>query len=161
MRRLIVCSLLLGCGETSSTSSSALPPAPSRLQWRDVTTEAELSKLAAEAHANGRGLMLDVRAEWCIPCLELERETFKDSDVLELLGRAFVVARLDVTNPSPDTDALQQRVRGTTLPWVMFWPMTADEAKAFSEGELPPPAKTVSTFVSAPELLPLVTALER
>ena len=41
----------------------------------------------------------------------------------------------------------------------MFWPMTSEEAKAFSNGEVPPPAKTVSTFVSAQELLPVVTAV--
>lgn len=158
MHRSIGFALLLGCGASSPAPNAEMPPEPARVQWRDVTTEVELSKLAAEAYAGGRGLMLDVRADWCIPCLELERKTFTDSGVVDLLGRTFVVVRLDVTDPSPDADALQQRVHGTTLPWVMLWPMTSEEAKAFASGEVPPPAKTVSTFVSAQELLPLLNA---
>lgn len=100
--------------------------------------------------------MLDVRADWCVPCRELESKTFADPDVVSLLDRRFVAARLDVTDPKPAAEALQMQVGGSAMPWVIFWPMTSEQAEAFAKGEVPPPAKTVSTFVSAQELLPLL-----
>lgn len=103
--------------------------------------------------------MLDVRADWCVPCRDLESTTFVDPDVAALLDRRFVLARLDVTDPKPAAEALQMRVGGAAMPWVIFWPMTSEQAKAFAKGEVPTPAKTVSTFVSAQELLPLLAAL--
>jgi len=161
MHRSIGFALLLGCGGSSPETSPEPEPVATELRWRDVTSDDALSKLAADARANGRGLMLDVRANWCMPCLDLESKTFSDPEVRAVLSRDFVVARLDVTDSSADTDALKVRVGGHTIPWVVFWTMTPEDAKAFAEGEVPPPAKTVSTFVSAQELLPLLGALSQ
>lgn len=159
MHRSIGFSLLVACGGTAPAPSPEPESEVTELRWREVTSDAALSKLAAEAHANELALMLDVRADWCVPCRELESKTFRDPAVVALLGRGFVLARLDVTDPSPEAEALQMRVGGAAMPWVIFWPMTSSEAKAFADGEVPPPAKTVSTFVSAQELLPLLSAL--
>ncbi|MBV1857580.1 MAG: thioredoxin family protein [Nannocystaceae bacterium] len=124
-----------------------------------MTSDAALFALAAEAHASGRALMFDVRADWCVPCRELETNTFAEPGIVSMLDREFVLARLDVTDPKPAAEALQMRVGGGAMPWVLLWPMTSQEAKAFAGGEVPPPAKTVSTFVSARELLPILTAV--
>lgn len=161
MHRSIGFVLLLGCGRTSPAPSRGAEPEATELRWRDVISDAALSKLAAEARVGDRGLMLDVRADWCVPCRELESKTFTDPRVLALLDRAFVVARLDVTDPSPDAEALQERVGGVAMPWVMFWSMTPEDADAFANGEVPSPAKTVSTFVSAQELRPVLSAMKR
>ncbi|MGH1344821.1 MAG: thioredoxin family protein [Nannocystales bacterium] len=152
MHRWVVFSLLVTCSGTSPSAEEQ--PQETELRWQDVTSEAALAKLAAEAQATDRALMLDVRADWCVPCRDLESKTFTDPEVAALLGRRFVLARLDVTDPKPEAEALQLRVGGTAMPWVLFWPMTAEQAGTFAKGEVPPPAKTVSTFVSAQELLP-------
>ena len=159
MHRSIGFALLLGCGGTSAVPSPEVQPEPAELRWRDVTSDAGLLNLAAEAHADGRALMLDVRADWCVPCRELESETFTDPDLHDLLAREFVLGRLDVTDATPEAEALQMRVGGAVMPWVMFWSMTPQDAKTFASGQIPPPAKTVSTFVSAQELLPLANAI--
>ena len=61
------------------------PAVEPELRWRDVESSAALSKLAAEARASDRALMLDVRADWCVPCVELETTTFTDPAVVALL----------------------------------------------------------------------------
>lgn len=146
--------LLAGC-EDEAGEAPAPVQAPG-VAWVDVDTKAELLEVAARAAAERKGLMLDVRADWCVPCKELERKTFTDEAVRKALHARFITARLDVTEPSPDAEALQGMVGGAAMPWVVFWSMTDEDAKAFAQGELPPPAKTVSTFVSAEELLPLL-----
>lgn len=159
MRRLAGLALLFACEATSSAPGPEHNAAPVALEWREVTSGAELSALAAEARASKRGLMLDVRADWCVPCRELESTTFQDPAMVAQLRDRFLVARLDVTDPNPQAEALQKQVGGTAMPWVMFWPMTSEDADSFAAGHVPPAAKTVSTFVSPQELLPLVTAV--
>ncbi len=151
MRRVALSiALLMGCER--ATGEAPAPVQAPAVAWVDVDTKAELLEVAARAATERKGLMLDVRADWCVPCKELEQETFTDEAVRKALHARFITARLDVTEPSPEAVALQGMVGGAAMPWVVFWSMTDEDAKAFAQGELPPPTRTVGTFVSAEEL---------
>lgn len=156
MRRVALSVVLLAGCKGESEETPAPVEAPPAIAWVDIDTNAGLADAAAEAAAAGKGLMLDVRADWCVPCKELERDTFSQAAVRKALHDRFVAARLDVTDPSPDAEALQRRVGGAAMPWVVVWSMTAEDTKAFADGAVPPPAKTVSTYVSAEEFLAIL-----
>lgn len=159
MRRVALSLLLLAGCDGEPTAASPPAAVPSDVAWIDVDSRARLAEVAAEAVAANKGLMLDVRADWCVPCKELEAKTFTDEGLRTALQERFVAVRLDVTDPTPDAESLQGMVGGAAMPWVVFWSMSKDDAKAFREGEIPPPAKTVSTYVSAEELLALLPAV--
>ena len=144
--------LLVGC---TAQAPEAPPP---QVRWTAVESQPALAALASAAAAADKGLMLDVRAQWCVPCVELEKKTFVDEDVRRSIDANFLAARLDVTDPSPEAESLQGMVGGAAMPWVVFWPLTGPELAAFEAGKVPPPAKTISTFVSAQELLPTLEA---
>jgi len=85
-----------------------------RLPWiHDETVAFE------RARAQGKGVMLDFGAKWCIPCSELEL-TFGDSDVYDAITSSFVPLKLDVTEDTPANDALRGRYGAATLPSVIF-----------------------------------------
>ncbi len=151
--------LLAACQAQPEPPRLKKRPPPPPVQWTAVDSQPELSALAAKAASEHKGLMLDVRADWCAPCLDLERKTFVDHAVRRVLDEKFLTARLDVTMPTPDGESLQGMVGGSAMPWVVFWPITQEEAAAFADGKVPPPAETISTFVSAEELLPTLTRL--
>lgn len=69
----------------------------------------------------GRSAVVDVRADWCAPCLELERWTFADSEVAKGLAD-FRRLRLDVTTAPPPhlRDWLDAR-EVVGVPTVMFF----------------------------------------
>ncbi len=121
-----------------------------------MTSADELSTLAAEAHAAHKALLLDVRADWCVPCKQLEAETFTDPSVLKVLGDRFILARLDVTDPAPPAETLQNRLGAQSMPKLLLWTMDDADATVFANGELPPAATTISTFVAAAEFLPVL-----
>lgn len=160
MRRCALLLLLVvGCTGQPELPEPTPGAAPPEVRWTTVESRLHLAALASEAAAAGKGLMLDVRAQWCMPCIELEKKTFVDEDVRRWLDAKFLAARLDVTDPSPEAEALQGLVGGAAMPWVVFWPLTDPELAAFEAGKVPPTAKTISTFVSAQELLPTLEAV--
>ncbi len=157
MRRAWPLMLLLGCTrppeQPEQPAGAAAAEAPA-LVWNDIASIDELATLAAAAHEANKGLMLDVRASWCMPCRDLETKTFAEPSVATVLARDWVLARLDVTETTPAAESLQRRLGATALPWVVLWSLRPDDAESFSHGQLPEAGYVVKTFVTAEELAP-------
>jgi thiol:disulfide interchange protein DsbD len=89
-------------------------PAPT-VMWEPYTDAA-----VAEALAQGRPVVLDFGADWCVPCHELEQNTFTDRGVAESLA-PFVRLKVDFTRAdAPETVALRQRYAITGVPTILF-----------------------------------------
>ena len=68
----------------------------------------------------GRPAVIDFSAEWCLPCLELEKKTFTDPRVREALGRRALF-KADMTKiASPESIALSERYGILGVPTVIF-----------------------------------------
>lgn len=93
--------LLLGClagnrdplqplrGLVGNAQATTPPP-----QFARLDSSAALER--ALASAKGRPVLVDVYADWCVACHELERETFPDPAVASLLS-GFATLKFDVT----------------------------------------------------------------
>ena len=74
----------------------------------------------AKARAEGKGVMVDFAASWCIPCEELE-VTFGDADVHTEITTSFVPLKLDVSDTDSAANAEKRaRYDAKTLPAVIF-----------------------------------------
>ncbi|TMQ21816.1 MAG: hypothetical protein E6J91_02110 [Deltaproteobacteria bacterium] len=73
----------------------------------------------ARARAEGKGVMVDFSATWCVPCGELEL-TFGDDDVFDQITKSFVPLKLDVSADDDTSAALRSRYHAGTLPSVVY-----------------------------------------
>jgi thiol:disulfide interchange protein DsbD len=73
----------------------------------------------AQAKAEGKGVMIDFAAKWCLPCAELEH-TFADSGVFDELSEHYVLLKIDVTKGTDEDEARQEKWSAETLPAVIF-----------------------------------------
>lgn len=100
----------------------ALPP-KTGIEWQPYS-EAAL----AQARAESRGVVIDVFADWCVPCKELDHITFTDSDVKQEAQR-FVRLKLDLTTTESGSEAARAKekfgIRG--VPTVMLLDGTGRE----------------------------------
>jgi thioredoxin:protein disulfide reductase len=102
--------------------------APSTLRFERVKSGAELD--ARIVQAQGKTVMLDFYADWCVSCKEMERFTFSDAAVQARL-RNTVLLQADVTANSEDDKALLQRFQLFGPPATLFFDKQGKEQGGF------------------------------
>ena len=90
-------------------------PLSSGIRWLNFSPQA-----LAQARSEGRPAVVDFRADWCLPCLEMEKTTFVSPDVAARAG-AFTMLRADVTDGSKETDALLSSYGVLGVPTTLFF----------------------------------------
>jgi thioredoxin:protein disulfide reductase len=98
------------------------------LPFRAIKSVADLDREVAAA--DGRLVMLDFYADWCVACKELEAYTFTDRDVQASL-RDAVLLRADVTANDETDQALLARFGIYGPPTIAFFGPDGTEQKAF------------------------------
>ncbi len=83
-------------------------------------------------------MIVDFSADWCIPCHELERNTFADARVIAAAGE-FAAFKVDLTHSdSPDAIAKTKQFRIQGVPTVLFLAGDGEVPGARFSGFLPP-----------------------
>jgi thiol:disulfide interchange protein DsbD len=85
--------------------------------FKRVRSEAELQQ--ALSQANGRMVLLDYYADWCVSCKEMEHLTFSDPAVRERMQRALLL-QADVTADSAESRMLLKRFGLFGPPGLIF-----------------------------------------
>jgi thiol:disulfide interchange protein DsbD len=90
------------------------------LQKEGLSWEPYSEEKLESAVADNRPVMIDFYADWCIPCLELERMTFTDTEVMNAADDMMRL-KVDLTNfDSPESEALRQEFNIAGVPTIVF-----------------------------------------
>ncbi len=95
-----------------------------------MRSNAELDTVIAQASANYKIVMLDFYADWCISCQEMEAYTFADPKVQQRL-KNMVIVQADVTDNTPDDQALLKRFDLIGPPATLFFGLDKTEQTAY------------------------------
>ena len=102
-----------------------------------------------KAHREGKPAMIDFYADWCAACVELDRETYSHPEVRERL-KGFISIKLDFTNDSEGTRAIQKKYRIVGLPTIVFFDRDGKELSH----------KRLTGFISAEKFLSHIEGME-
>ena len=90
------------------------------LQKEGIQWETYSDQKFSEAVEAGSPIMMDFYADWCIPCLELERSTFTDEDVINAT-EDFRRFKVDMTQYETDESReLRDRFNIAGVPTIVF-----------------------------------------
>ena len=103
-----------------------------------IHSPAELDAQLSKAKQENKLVLLDFYADWCISCKEMEVNTFANPEVSKEL-KQFVLVQADVTNNSPDNQALLKRYGLYGPPGILIFNQQSEELSALRViGYMPP-----------------------
>ncbi len=93
--------------------------------WPVKETSIEWQKfdnnLYSKAKANGEKIIIDFSAEWCVPCKELDAQTFSNERVIAA-GKEFTAFKADMTKSgSEETEKLRKDFNVIGVPTVLIF----------------------------------------
>ena len=86
---------------------------------RHASWNPNLDQALVQAEQNNTFVIADLYADWCAACKELELITFSNAEVQQELS-AHILARVDLTRSSEQTDLLSERYTIIGLPTILF-----------------------------------------
>jgi thiol:disulfide interchange protein DsbD len=118
---------LRGVVATSGSGKASIPR--SALNFRPVSSVADLTKSLRDASDKGQFVMLDFYADWCVSCKEMERYTFSDEGVIDAL-RPILLLKADVTDNSDANAELMKHFGLIGPPATLFFNPEGEELKS-------------------------------
>jgi len=115
---------------TGSLGGSAMAAEQHGLKFEKVKDVAALDARLAQAKAEGRAVMLDFYADWCVSCKEMENLTFADSAVQAQLKNSLLL-QIDLTANNADDQAFLKRYELFGPPAILFFDRQGKELADF------------------------------
>lgn len=104
------------------------------------------------AQESGKPILMDFYADWCPPCVELDKRTFSKSEVRER-GEEFVMVKVDCSFDDPNCQKATAEYHVVGWPTILF---------LHPDGKIIPGLQWVGGFADSEKMLTLMNqALER
>jgi len=72
------------------TPMSATGPPAEKIRWRRYSND-----VLKECKTTGKPILVVAGAKWCLPCKEMERTTFMDQSIIDLIESSYLPVRID------------------------------------------------------------------
>lgn len=125
LQKIDVIPTLIGTASAPSvhTNTSQIQSHPEFIVVRNL---ADFNEKLANANNQGKSVMIDLFADWCVACKEFEKYTFPNPEVINALSQA-VWMQIDLTDNTPDNLEFQEEFGIVGLPTIMFFNTTGEE----------------------------------
>ncbi len=90
-------------------------PAVSRLAWQPYS-----EALLERSQKDGKAVLIDINADWCVACHELELSTFSDARIEAVFG-TMTLLKFNATQSSDELDKIKKRYDIHGLPHLIFY----------------------------------------
>jgi len=104
-------------GKAAATAGA---PAAGHALFTRVPDAAALKQALAQARADGKPVMLDFYADWCVACRIMARDLFPLASVRAALS-GYVLLQVDASDNTPATAALLREYNVPGLPAILFY----------------------------------------
>ncbi len=96
------------------STDAAIHSKPSEINWVHYQGQTMEQLLA-----DGKPVFIDFYADWCAPCKQLDRETFRDPSVVEM-AKLLTMIKVDCTAPDQTTREFMSRFNVAGMPTLVF-----------------------------------------
>ena len=124
--QLLVANNIIASGNKQNTTQT-VSVAEINQHFKHVTTLTELQSAIVQANSQGKTVMLDLYADWCVACKEFEHYTFPDKNVQEALANTILL-QIDLTDTGTKQNIeLMDYYSVFGLPSILFFDLQGNE----------------------------------
>lgn len=92
---LLTLSLLLAsCGGTGSKADAPEPDNYNAIPW------VSMNDVESKVERKPKKILVDVYTQWCGPCKMMDRNTFSDPEIINMIGKNFYAVKFDAEGPN-------------------------------------------------------------
>ncbi len=100
------------------------------LQFRQIKSIADVDAAVQLASTQGKTVMFDFYADWCVECKRMEKTTFTDARIQDALSNTLLI-QADVTAYDATDEALIKHFGLIGPPAILFYDQTGKEIKSY------------------------------
>ena len=116
-----------------SIGGSTTSMEPETHLFTTVSNTSELDQQFLQAKQDGRRILLDYYADWCVDCVKMEKSTFQDPAVARVLEERYLSLQVNVTDPNdPGPRSVKKRFGVFGPPAVLFFDADGNPLKELS-----------------------------
>jgi len=115
-------------GAAFASSPAGQTHQAAHLEFKQIKGLDGLNQALADAKAQGKKVMLDFYADWCVSCKEMEKLTFVDADVQNKLS-GYVLLQADVTPNDEKDKELYDHFGIIGPPAIIFYDVNGEERR--------------------------------
>ena len=97
--------------------------------FKQIKNIQDLDKVLVQSKTQGRPVLLDFYADWCVACKQMQRNVFSEPKVQQAL-KGFVFLRANVTTNDNVDQALEDKFDVIAPPSIIFFDKTGKELKS-------------------------------
>jgi len=114
---------------SNNQTSIETPKSNQTQHFAQVSTLTELQTAVAQANKQGKTVMVDLYADWCVACKEFEEYTFPEKSVQAALVNS-VLLQIDLTDTGAEQNvALMEHFNVFGLPSILFFDLNGEELR--------------------------------
>lgn len=110
----------------TASASGTQQGSQSHAAFQRVTTPEEIRTMMEAASRNGRPVVLDFYADWCISCKIMERNVFSAPAVIDALA-PYTLLQIDMTDNTPAQQAFLEELGLFGPPAILFFAANGEE----------------------------------
>ncbi|MGI9317360.1 MAG: protein-disulfide reductase DsbD [bacterium] len=81
-----------------------------------------LDQQFSRAETENKRILIDFYADWCVDCIKMEKSTFQNQSVVDVLSERYIALQVDVTDPNDEsTKAIKKKFGVFGPPAVLFF----------------------------------------
>lgn len=116
----VIAKYLPGANHTNAATTTTGGKSSTHPEFVVVKDLKDFEQKLAAANAEGKTVMVDLYADWCVACKEFEKYTFPNAQVVEALSNT-VWMQIDLTHNTPTNLAFQDHFDILGLPTILFF----------------------------------------
>jgi len=122
----LIAGFVLGSTDPLAPLTASTTAKQQELAFRPIKSVADLQQAITRARSEGRTVLVDFSAKWCVSCKEMEKYTFTDAAVKTALDKTLLL-RADVTDNDADDQALLKHMGIIGPPTIAFYGLNGQE----------------------------------